>query len=406
MMLNGANARRRDHIVDEFTLDKAMATTLHGLVTKSTQSWTNPKLPPSDVPAPTGGKYQALWFYAADTAALFSSVLAVDGWYTGNKQYDWATWKCKHSPLPAGYGASTSVADGNKFFAKIKTEMDHCNNFRGLVWKPATTAAFAVRDSWAVAWIQYPNQVPKTETYTFPARTTKVAFGTATAVDDNAQNKLYVLKKCLKAGYNECVANAELAAHNDARLARKGAAALTLDAKASAKIQAMLNDKTKGYAKKTTMPDLHTLAGAPYTNCIQSVYNGAYTPGKATEEWLKGAADIVATKPVPASLTAAKKQLAYAFVEIVWKSATTVGFGQKDQYLVAWYCASPAPNLSALTEGTDFDKTETCIKDAYNACFNTAATTEANKLRVQHKAKAFAAIAAATDNPAKLAIDL
>ena len=171
--------------------------------------------------------------------------------------------------------------------------MANCNNFRGLVWKPATTAAFAVRGSWAVAWIQYPTQVPKAETYTFAARTTKVAFGTATAVEDSAQNKLYITKKCLKTGYNECVVNAELSAHNEARLARKGAAALTLDAKASAKIQAMLNDKTKGYAKKATMPDLQTLAGAPFTNCIQSVYNGAYTPGAASTAWLLGAADTI-----------------------------------------------------------------------------------------------------------------
>lgn len=93
--------------------------------------------------------------------------------------------------------------------------------------------------------------------------------------------------------------------------------------------------------------------------------------------------------------------MAYNFVEIVWKSATTVGFGQKDQYLVAWYCASPAPNLSALTEGTDFDKAETCIKDAYNTCFYDAAAKEANVYRVQHKAKPFATtIAAATDAPA------
>jgi hypothetical protein len=45
-----------------------------------------------------------------------------------------------------------------------------------------------------------------------------------------------VLKKCLKDGYDECVVNAELAAHNDARLVRKDTPLLTHHKEASVKI--------------------------------------------------------------------------------------------------------------------------------------------------------------------------
>jgi hypothetical protein len=38
--------------------------------------------------------------------------------------------------------------------------------------------------------------------------------------------------------------------------------------------------------------------------------------------------------------------------------ATTVGFGQRGKYLVAWYCGG-APNLATLADGTDFIKDPT-----------------------------------------------
>jgi len=89
-------------------------------------------------------------------------------------------------------------------------------------------------------------------------------------------------------------------------------------------------------------------------------------------------------------------------MEIVWKNAKTVGFGQKGQHLVAWYCASPAPNLSALVDGTDYDKGKTCETGAdptlYNSCMNTAAVEAANSYRSQHKVAAFEAITSGKDN--------
>jgi len=114
-----------------------------------------------------------------------------------------------------------------------------------------------VRGSWTVAWVQFPSLAPKTETYQFAARTAVAAFGAPTSdVKDATENEKHILKKCLKDGYNECVVKAELAAHNDARLARKDAPALAHDSAASVKIQAMLNDKTANYASQASFPSL------------------------------------------------------------------------------------------------------------------------------------------------------
>jgi hypothetical protein len=228
------------------------------------------------------------------------------------------------------------------------------------------------------------------ETYTYPARTTVAAFGTVTEVKDTAENTLYVLKKCLKAGYNDCVVTAELVAHNDARLARKDAPALTHDSKASVKIQELLNANAATYAAETKYPNLASKTGGTFAKCIQSVYKGAYTAGKGTTEWLKGST-------VSASLTAGSsatdKALAYAFRELLWKNAKTVGFGQKGTHLVAWYCASPAPDLSALVDKSDYDALKSCETGTgpllYNTCFNKAAIDESNTLRAQHKVAKF-----------------
>jgi hypothetical protein len=126
------------------------------------------------------------------------------------------------------------------------------------------------------------------------------------------------------------------------------------------------------------------LAGAPFTNCVQSVYSGAYTEGKATVEWLKGSADV----PITSSTTVPKKALGFAFLNIVWKSAKTVGFGQKGTHLVAWYCAAPAPNLAGLVDGTDYDKAATCETGAapllHNKCFNKESMAASNAYRLKH----------------------
>jgi hypothetical protein len=83
MMLDALNLKRKDHIVNELTLDTTVAPTLYSKVTKSTQGWGAALLRPSDVTLPAGGKYREIWFYDKDAAALFSSAKAVTGWYDG-----------------------------------------------------------------------------------------------------------------------------------------------------------------------------------------------------------------------------------------------------------------------------------------------------------------------------------
>jgi hypothetical protein len=141
-----------------------------------------------------------------------------------------------------------------------------------------------------VAWIKYPT-IPVDETYSFTARTAGAPFGAASA--DTAQtteNTANVFKKCLTDNYNECVVTAELGAHNDLRLARVDAPRMTHDAKASVKIQEMLNDKTAAYATKTPFPNLATTAGGAFASCHQSVatITGAYADGAGTAHWKTG----------------------------------------------------------------------------------------------------------------------
>jgi len=81
----------------------------------------------------------------------------------------------------------------------------------------------------------------------------------------NTLNDNNILPKCLhKDKYNECVVNAELSAHNLARLARKDTPLLAHDSKASIKIQEMLNDKVAKYTDDATMKDLVALAGTDF----------------------------------------------------------------------------------------------------------------------------------------------
>jgi hypothetical protein len=304
---------------------------------------------------------------------------------------------------------TATVAAGTAFYKAWNAELKQCNEFRGIIWKLAKKAAFATRDNWTVVWIEYQTEVPLVEAGTWASapRATIAVFGAeawTAGTRDATKNKANVLKKCMKDGYNECIVNAEFAKHNDARLARKDTPALTHDKKASVKIQAMLNDKTKKYAEDSAanFKDLAALAGDDFKNCIQTVFLGTYTSGTstATDAWLLGSADITDNSVIPTTLTDVKKQLAYAFAMITAKAGQRVGFGQKGQAFVAWYCSDTTPQKASVAiEGTDFYKAEGCIKTLgalkINGCFNTAAAKEVNALRTQHKVIGYKATFAA-----------
>jgi hypothetical protein len=92
---------------------------------------------PTQVALPPGGKYKAIWFRLEDSAALYSSDKTVTAWYNGNTQYDWSLKKCKRTAAPTTNAPATGTTDteGTDFLAKIKTEIQDCNNFRDLIWK-------------------------------------------------------------------------------------------------------------------------------------------------------------------------------------------------------------------------------------------------------------------------------
>jgi hypothetical protein len=72
---------------------------------------------------------------------------------------------------------------------------------------------------------------------------------TISTVQDN------LLKKCVFDKYDECVVKAELAAHNDARLARKDTPAMVHDVKASQKLQALLDADKDNTVNNEKFPD-------------------------------------------------------------------------------------------------------------------------------------------------------
>ena len=78
--------------------------------------------------------------------------------------------------------------------------------------------------------------------------------------------------------------------------------------------------------------------------------------------------------------------LAEAFLNIVWKKATTVGFGQKGTHLVAWYCGhTKAPTYATLADPADYVEKPSCVTGAdptaFNDCFSKEAVKAANTYR-------------------------
>jgi hypothetical protein len=120
--------------------------------------WNDAALKPSDVTKPAG-LYVDYWFYSSDSASIFSSTAVIDAWYKGNLQYDATTKLCK--PKTAKPADSVTVDAGKAFFKAYAADLKVCNEFRGIVWKNAKSVAFAHRENWVVAWVEYTGAVPK-----------------------------------------------------------------------------------------------------------------------------------------------------------------------------------------------------------------------------------------------------
>jgi len=116
-------------------------------------------IPKADLTIPTGN-YLQIWFNDKDNAALVASGAAATGWYkagnTAEKKVIYSYKKKLCDPtLPADLTKEKWVSEADdKVKAKaVSDQMDECNNFRTIIWKDATHAAFAVKGHWVVAWI-------------------------------------------------------------------------------------------------------------------------------------------------------------------------------------------------------------------------------------------------------------
>lgn len=72
------------------------------------------------------------------------------------------------------------------------------------------------------------------------------------------------------------------------------------------------------------------------------------------------------------------------FTRMMWKSATKVGFGIRDDWVFAWYCEDAIPS-AADEKDYEANILPLCIKDGYNECYNKMALEAHNQRRVEHK---------------------
>lgn len=89
-----------------------------------------------------------------------------------------------------------------------------------------------------------------------------------------------------------------------------------------------------------------------------------------------------------------------AFMRVVWKDQTTVGFGTRGKYTIAWYC-NKAPKVDDSTSSnTNVSKTSSCIDqgaegDKVNRCFQKEALKAVNEYRKMYRVPEIKAIAEA-----------
>lgn len=75
------------------------------------------------------------------------------------------------------------------------------------------------------------------------------------------------------------------------------------------------------------------------------------------------------------------------FAKVVWKATTKVGFGIKNNFVVAWYCEEQP----AIGDVANYKKNilESCIQDnGVNKCFNVHSLEANNKKRDDHGTEA------------------
>lgn len=107
-MTRALNKYRYDHVVGELKFIEANAVYIQNHITDSKEYWNKADWQPTDITVPSG-KYTAYYFYSTDTAALFASGAAADGWYAGKDRYDFTDLICK-DPV----GQNITLGDDSK----------------------------------------------------------------------------------------------------------------------------------------------------------------------------------------------------------------------------------------------------------------------------------------------------
>jgi hypothetical protein len=69
---------------------------------------------------------------------------------------------------------------------------------------------------------------------------------------------------------------------------------------------------------------------------------------------------------------------------MVWKGTTKVGYGIRDNYVVAWYCEKPGNVDGEYKDNVEQD----CVKDGVDVCFAERALAATNEKRSRHKGAA------------------
>lgn len=238
--------------------------------------------------------------------------------------------------------------------------------FTQMVWRSTGKVGFGVRGKWVVAWY------------------CEVQGNTGGPSGFRAN----VGKTCVVEGINECYTDRALAAHN-LRRGYHESKALTLDKAGSKALQALMDDP----AFTGSISSRPTIA----TECAESVFTQdapakvatLATSDDATIGWYEGKKfwnfkeGTVKDKFEDKVLTADQKADAADFTRMVWAETTTVAFGIRGRWVVAWYC-SPQGNKGDV-EAYKKNVQKDCVKDGVDTCYLELALQAHNEKRARHR---------------------
>jgi hypothetical protein len=174
--------------------------------------------------------------------------------------------------------------------------------------------------------------------------------------------------------------------HNDQRAMRENTKLLKLDTAMAAFIQKSMNNNdfaTKGKIENRGM----------YSECGQSVFKkeddktskkSVEFSNLASEFWYSGNTDYNPDTGLAKTNSASNTDKMLKFTQMVWKNSSKVGFGVKNNMVIAWYC-----DAKGNVGGADDFKANVgarCDKDTYNKCYAERALKAHKLKRKYHEA--------------------